>query len=169
MNKLEFLKKLDRCSFKEPVRKKYEALFDQLQQCQNIPEEIVEERLKNIKFVAYMSGGNVTLLESVVKNAVNVHCMSFPVNASDNLVGPKHFIDGESVSGSLTIMATTTVFHPADDKDRPVLSLKDIVRQLPEEYADRTKAVCLLLEDDYQVNGYNLIFGQYEYKVILLG
>ena len=72
-------------------------------------------------------------------------------------------------SKELRVLDFAVVYCPADDYERPALSLLDIARQLPDEYAEDTKAVCLLLEDGHQQNGYNLVLMQYEYKIMLLG
>ncbi|MBP5352285.1 MAG: hypothetical protein J6Y91_00775 [Alphaproteobacteria bacterium] len=169
MNREMFEKHLQKFSFNAGAVERYMSLFEHLQKCQKLSDEDVEARAQKLQFTAYVKGNRAILTESAIKKTPNAHVMNFPVKTTDNLVGAKHFTNGQKVNSDFAVLDTVLVYHPADEHERPVLSMQDIARQLPDKLADRTKAVCLLLEDDYQVNSYNLVMRQYEYKVRLMG
>lgn len=169
LNRDRFERHLDRLELAQSIKDKYEQVFDNLQRCRNIATEIAVDRAKKLQFMAFTSHDKVLLTRKEVESAIKPMFVRLPVEVSDNLVDTRCFKRAHVPQKGLRILDCVSVYSPADEHERPALSLLDIARQIPDNHTDDTKAVCLLLEDNNQQNGYDLVLMQYEYKVMLLG
>ena len=166
-----FNKRLERLDISAALKEKYGQEYKRLLCLRNDAPKRVEEHVSHISFACFCKG--TTRINSELKlikalaagESVELRVFS-GIGADDNLLS---LLDNSNVTTpKLRPLTKIRVWQEANAKDLPVLTLREIITQMPRCLVKKAKAVCLLSEEDnITLNAYNNLMGMFEYNIWL--
>lgn len=162
------MERLNRFNVPESIVRKYYLIYQKGVMAEGLSPEEIKNRLSRIAFAGYIYRGNRLLTgNSEIENSYrrgDYNLCTIPYAYDADLLGlraARKFYPAHE----LKQVGIVSVYTFADF---PFLTLRDVVAQLSEKDAERTKAVALRLKDDFVETGYLNLAQAYEYHIELL-
>ena len=166
-----FNKRLERLDISAALKEKYEQEYKRLLYLRSDDPKRVAEHASHISFACFCKG--TTRINSELKlikalaagESVELRLFS-GIGADANLLS---LLDNSNVTTpKLRPLTKIRVWQEANAKDLPVLTLREIITQMPRCLVKKARAVCLLSEEDnIPLNAYNNLMGMFEYNIWL--
>ena len=164
-NKRIFENRLNRFAISNEMKEKYLGIYDRMVAAENISEEEIQYRLRNIGFAGYVTrSGRLLCRHKEIERYKAQFCL-LKVDTDKNLLRGMDVLatwpaDSLQLKGKYRVYVRGDIFNPE-------LCLRDILAQIPANRLKGVTAISLVLDDTFSEYGYNLLADAYEYKIKL--